>query len=67
MQITEFNAHGMDPVKLDEQKLLAFMKGNVCILEIFTCVFDYDLCEVSILGNLSNLIKLQQRNMSLFM
>lgn len=37
MQITEFNADAMDPVKLDEKKLLAFMKGNRHILEIFTC------------------------------
>ncbi|KAH9732259.1 Histone-lysine N-methyltransferase ATX3 [Citrus sinensis] len=37
IMITEFNADAMDPVKLDEKKLLAFMKGNRHILEIFTC------------------------------
>ncbi|KAH7522876.1 hypothetical protein JRO89_XSUnG0090500 [Xanthoceras sorbifolium] len=57
MQIAEFNAHGIDPVKLDEQKLLAFTKGNK---------YFHEMWLFTVAGNLTA-FELQQRNMSLFM
>lgn len=52
LQIAEYNAHGVDPVKLDKRQLLTFLQGewykNVCVNSLSLCV-----CVVGVLSQMT--------------